>query len=343
MRARRIAWLFCFVTVLLSQSAQAQGVPIYEATKKQLADAQETFREGSKLYYAGKYEEAMAALRKSQATVASPNTSLMIARCLLGLGQVRESHAQYRAALEEAQIAAEHNKKYASTVDAVREEIAEMEGKVGRVKVHLLYAPPDTNVFIGDVALTGEQIDEPMLVAPGKVTVRAVAPDGKEVKQTVSVQPGKVTDIDLTFQAKQENLDQPPANEQPPPDTETKVKVDTSEGMPPLRTAAFIAGGVGVLGVAAFAVFGSMSNSKFDDLERACPDNNCPPGVQGDIDDGERFQLFANIGLGAGIVGLGTGVTLFLLSGDSAPEGEKASRAPSIAVGPASVTVRGRF
>jgi hypothetical protein len=59
------------------------------------------------------------------------------------------------------------------------------------------------------------------------------------------------------------------------------------------------------------------------------------------VDDGKRFQTFANIGLAVGIIGVGTGVTLFFLSAPSSSS--SGGGAPAVAVAPGYVAVKGRF
>jgi hypothetical protein len=101
---------------------------------------------------------------------------------------------------------------------------------------------------------------------------------------------------------------------------ELKPPPDTSQGFDKtkLRPYAYVAGGVGVAGLATFAIFGLMANSTFSDLQKACPpaQGGCPPGANksGEISSGQTQQTVANIGLVAGLVGAAAGVTLFILS-----------------------------
>ena len=56
------------------------------------------------------------------------------------------------------------------------------------------------------------------------------------------------------------------------------------------------------MGLATFGIFGSMSSSKYSDLQDACPNNQCDLSLSGDIDDGKLYQTVANIGLGVGVL-----------------------------------------
>ena len=107
------------------------------------------------------------------------------------------------------------------------------------------------------------------------------------------------------------------------------------------RAAAFIAGGVGVAGLATFGVLGAMSNSKYDELEEACPNAKCVSDQRANIDDGKLYQTLANVGLAVGVVGLGTSAALFFVGGSGQPE-KKASKV-EVRVGLRSIELHGSF
>lgn len=96
----------------------------------------------------------------------------------------------------------------------------------------------------------------------------------------------------------------------------------------PMRTAAYVAWGVGAVGLGAFAVLGTLARTDKDRFEEECAgQTNDPlkvkPGVCLDttLDDRkstyEREEVMADIGLLTGIVGAATGTVLFILSKDS--------------------------
>ena len=177
------------------------------------------------------------------------------------------------------------------------------------------------------------------MVTPGNVVIVATLPDGRTVKREVSVAAGGTEQVELDA-AKQEVS--PPASKpeaqpaQATPAPATKAKKSGS-----LRPYAYVAGAVGVAGLATFAVAGLMNKSKYDDLKSNCPDGHCGPGKQDDIDGGRRLQTIANIGLVVGVVGIGAGTTLFLLSGD-APNTERTATV-RVRVSPGFASVSGSF
>ena len=168
----------------------------------------------------------------------------------------------------------------------------------------------------------------------GAASVTAKATGKPEFQQDLTISGGASTQrIDLqTFWAPA-----PP----PPAETTTDTKAEGSVDLLGLdkRTWAYIAGGVGAAGIVTFGVFGAMNRSKFNSLEDDCPNSVCLTDRSDDIDAGKRYQTIANVGLVVGVVGLGTGTVLYLLSDDKGRE----QPTTQVGVGPGSVTLQGTF
>lgn len=299
--------------------------------KEQKAGAQKTFDAGSKLYDAHQFEEALAAFRASYQIVPSPNSHLMVARALRELGRDVEAYAEYDAVAKEA---AKRGEKYQSAGHAAAEEREEVRAKIALVTVTLAAgAPADAVVKVGDRTLAAAELGTPIPVAPGPVEVTANAGDGSTAKQESTLAAGGASTVTLTLVA-------PAKPAEAPAPAPAPVVVSTSNTS--LRTWAYVAGGVGVVGLATFGIFGAMSDSKYDSLDSSCPDHVCPPGKSGDVDAGKRDQTIANVGLVLGVVGVGAGVTLFLVS---QPGKTESAAQASVRVGlrPGSLVVDGRF
>lgn len=92
-----------------------------------------------------------------------------------------------------------------------------------------------------------------------------------------------------------------------------------------LRPYAYVAWGVGAIGLGAFAMLGTLGRADEQALKDDCPNATTDPALvssgvcyKADVDerkdDYERKFLFADIGLVTGIVGVAAGTTLFILS-----------------------------
>jgi hypothetical protein len=88
-----------------------------------------------------------------------------------------------------------------------------------------------------------------------------------------------------------------------------------------------------------FTVAGLKSNSIYSDLKDACGSNPCPSSKSDDISSGKRWQTIANVGLVIGVIGVATGVTLFVLSKPKTEGGASAQ----VGVSPTGVFLQGAF
>lgn len=107
----------------------------------------------------------------------------------------------------------------------------------------------------------------------------------------------------------------------------------------PLRWAAFGSAGVGVVGLAAFGVFGYLNHKAYGDLESSCSRNRCPSSSADEINEGRRYQLIANVGLGVAAVGAIAATTLFVLLPRKEPGGANVA----LQVTPAALLIDGSF
>jgi hypothetical protein len=333
-------FLVAAALLLLSVPAWGAGATVNDATPDQLKAAQKTFEVANDLFDAGRYEEAITAFRASYDIVASPNSRLMVARSLRELGRLDEAYQEFEASLADAKAAAAKDaKKYTKTVAAVEAEIATLRQRVAIVRLELTHAPSGTTVKAGDRTIEGAALGRPLLFAPGEIVISARGPGGETAEQKVQLVGGteQTVRLDLSGGPQPPPAAAPAAQGGPPP---AEASVGTDGGGPPLRTLGLVAGGIGVLGLATFAVFGSLNNSKFDDLESSCQaDGTCATEKQDDIDTGRTYQTVANIGLVVGAVGVAAGATLFVLGSSS----ERAARPVHVAVGPGRIAIGGRF
>jgi len=342
-------WSFVLLGVLatcaFSSPAYAQGASVLSASAAQKKQAAKEYEAGMKAFEDKNFEDALDAFERSYDVVRSPNSQLMIARTLIELKRYGQAYDALKDAEREAQSVASKDKKYAQTLDAVRTELKDLERKAGFVKISVSGAGEDDHAVVEGKALKVDQLGEPVAVTPGKVHVGLVS-GGKEVAaKDVDVQTGATVDVSLSPPAEKEGSKEiseedtklAEADEQKP----QKVEV-TTESRSGMRTLAFVAGGVGVAGLATFGIFGLMNNSKFGELEDSCgPNKVCSGDLKDTADTGKTYQTIANIGLVVGVVGIAGGVTLFILSGKKT-EASPAEEA-QLRVGPGNVSLQGRF
>jgi hypothetical protein len=319
--------------------AHAAGVAVGDATAAQNDAFERKLDIGKNLLAKGKFEEALAKFREAHNLVASPKASLMIARAYRQTGELVTAHAEYSKALSEARAAAEASPKYEETRATIQKELDELEGVLGKLVVKLIHAPAGTEVTVDGQPVEAAKLSAPILVAPGDFDVVATTPSGDVTRKMASITAGQSSTVELAFAREGEPATFFSSESSDTDDERKQAKEDSGGGISPL---VYVAGGVGVAGLATFAITGSMANSKFDDLEKACPNGQCPPERQEDIDDGKRLQTFANVGLAVGVAGLATGAALLVFGGSKGDEPKKKPSA-ALGVGYRSIHLRGTF
>jgi hypothetical protein len=325
--------------VLVPSVVLAAGVAPNDATADQKKQATEHFTVGKQALEARNWEKATMELRASLEVVDSPNARLVLARALRDSGNLGDAWAEYGLVIENATKLAASEARYAQTADAATSERADIETKLAFVTVTVANAPPDATLKVGGRPVPAPGWVAPVVVPAGAVDVVLTGSDGKELaRQTVSATTGQKTAV---------SLDARPALPPRPvrPDTERQDEVrNQATVVPPsssgskLRPYAFVAGGVGIAGLATFGIFGLMDKSTYGDLQNSCPHDVCPPGKQGEVDSGRTQQTVANVGLVIGAVGLATGATLFFLSPSSTASSSAGAR---LVVGPGYLGVGG--
>jgi hypothetical protein len=201
-----------------------------------------------------------------------------------------------------------------------------LESKLAFVTVTVAHSPADASLRIAGQVVTRSGWGAPIPVAPGSVDIVLTGADDAVIaRATVNATAAQGTAVSLDVRPAPTVSDSTPTKstlDTSDDDKPVAAVLDTSNpvdtGASPsdrigLRPWAYIAGGLGVAGLASFTVFGLMSSSTYDDLKNTCP-QGCLPDKRSEIDRGVSEQTAANVGLGVGIVGLGVGATLFVLS-----------------------------
>ncbi|HEX3772355.1 MAG TPA: hypothetical protein VHV30_15870 [Polyangiaceae bacterium] len=331
--ARRLSLLAgAALTVLLvasSPAARADGVLPAAATAVQREQAQSRFARGKDLMNKQSYDAALVEFRASHEIVASPNTRLELARCLVAMGKLVDAYAELgRTAIEAKELMGQDN-RYQRAYAAATAERAQIQPKLGFVSLTIENATDDTKLTVGGEEIRRAAWSEPAPVLAGSTDVVATTPGRAPVTRSVTLAAGASTTLTIDAQA-----GAPTTSEAPAAVAEAPVAEPSSGSS--LRTWAYVAGGAGVVGVGAFAIFGAMAHAKYSRLESDCPAGLCPASDADTISGGRTDKTIANVGLVVGVLGLAGGATLFVLSRkkDEAP-------AASLVVAPSWVGVRG--
>ena len=258
------------------------------------------------------WERALRELHQSLEVVNSPNARLELARALRDSGKSSESWSEYGHVIDDANKLAAKEDRYLKTAEAATSERAEVESKLAFIVVSVQHAPADGTLKAGGRVVAAGHWSAPIVVSPGAVDVVLADASGKELaRKTVAASVGSKTPVELDGQPSPPPVavEEQPIPVPPPATVTADSGPSHSSGVRPY---AYVAAGVGVAGLAAFTVFGLISNSTYSDLQGACHPS-CPD-KHSEISSGKTDQTVANVGLVVGLVGAATFATLMVVS-----------------------------
>ena len=341
----------------------------FAQSDEQRAAARELATAGVESFKDGKYEQALDSFIKAESLFHALPHLLFMARANAKLGRYVKAREAYMKVIKEvlpanAPQAARDAQTSAST------EVSNIEPKIGKVTITVANKEQakDLVVSIDGVPLASVLVGAPVPIDPGDHVIEGVA-TGLRGKAAVRVEQGQRQEVPLTLEQDasavppaavgavavaaqpQPAAAPPPASAPEPvaPAPAPNADQGASSKTNGLRIGSYIAFGVGAVGLVGGTVFTLQSASKSSEADDICtlPNGGCPLNKKDEVDsldaDSKSAGTLAIVGFAVGAVGIGTGVTLFILSSKHADKA--ASRGPTLSpwVGLSSAGVRGTF
>jgi hypothetical protein len=342
---------------LFAQTAPGAGVSASQAeAEARKRDAKAKFLQGRAALNRGEYATALVFLRTSQELYPSPGTLLNLALCEERLGMLGSAIGHFQEVMrllpqgDERQSIAKHG----ATM---------LEQRVPRLRIELAKgAPEGTTVARGGAPVQASDFGKDLPVDPGKHVVVATAPGRPDrsyevalvegARGVLSVEPGPAPEPPKAVviePAPAKKVEAARANPRAPPSGEGRASggddprvAEPDDATSSRRTAAFIVGGVGIVGIGVGAITGALAFTKKSDVDELCPreDTCILEGVEAE-QSGKRLATASTIAFAVGIAGVGVGAVLLITSGSSS---KRATAIGPIALpGGAGVGARGRF
>lgn len=301
----------CVAAVLsLSAPAAAQTRAADKATAEAL------FRDAKQLMRKKEYAEACRKLEESQRLDPQHGTLLNLAVCHAREGKTASAWGEFQEALAVAREA-----KRRDRIRLAETELRKLEPRLSRLTIRVSERAerPGLKVTRGGAEVPSAAWGTAVPVDPGTIELAAEAPGYERWTRTVEIEERRDVEIEVPAIAA---LPPPP---KPKPKPKPAPKEIESGGL--TRTLAYVAGGVGVVGIGVGSYFGLRAISKGNESEEHCKEKLCDArGVELD-DQASTAATISNVGFGVGVLGLATGVTLFVISQPDGPEA--APRTPS--------------
>ena len=298
---RTLTLLLGAVVLTASTSASAQS---------SAAAAEQLYRDANTLQRQGKVHEACLKFVESEKLDAQLGTLLNIASCHEKEGKVAAAWSDYSELVDQA--TKKGDKKRATY--AAR-KVAALDKQLPRVQ---LSVPAGTAELRVDGVVMGQRAwSSAIPVDPGAHEVAYSAPGKQAGTQQFTATAGTTAKVVLPPLQDEVVVPvpvaalplAPPPLSLPPPEGEP-----TTQGSP-LRTAGYVVGGVGIVGLGLGAVFGGLALSSKGSVNGACKGNQCSQTGLDDVSSARSQATVSTVGLIAGGVCLAAGVTLVIVGG----------------------------
>jgi hypothetical protein len=308
-RVRRLRILCASLGALL-HSVRPTIAHADEVASRNLAE--QLFSDGKRLMAAGKFDEACPKLAESERLDPAGGTILNLAVCHEGQGRFASAWSEFREALGRARTEGRPDREQFAL-----EHLAQVEPKVSHLtlSVEPKARAPGLTIKLDDEAVGEAAWNSSLPVDAGSHEVTASAPGKVDRRRLVQVI-GTADTMTVTIPP----LEDAPIVSGSAPSAESAAEVSFSDPRRGKRIAGFVVGGVGLVSLGVGAVFGVEALQRRRDSDAFCSGNTCraQSGVALN-DDAQRFAIYADVGLGVGIVGLAVGTFLVLTSNGPRP------------------------
>lgn len=304
MKTARFTVLPALFMLLVSRETIAGDPPAADALFKRAVPELE----------AGHWEAACPLLEESQRLDPKAGTLFTLADCHAQWGKIALALVEYRSYMRQVdEMAPEKRAKHESRYEKAKAKVEEIAPLVPELTLVLPPNAPQGTKVIRD----GNEVSTPSLgiglpVDPGMHEIVVEVPGRQAVKTTVNIQKGEKAKVDLTLPADKPLPTVEPSKAPPPVEKQERASTPASGG----KTGMYVAGGVGVVGLAVGAITGGMAMSKAGFIEEHCPNKKCLD-LEGKeaVGDGQTLAMVSTIGFGLGIAGAATATILALVSG----------------------------
>ena len=302
------------------------------AAAQDSATAGALFEKGVADMEASQFASACPAIEESQRIDPRPGTLFTSAECNARWGKVARSAAQYQEYVDlVSRLTREQQQRHKARADIARAQLSKLKPTVPTLTLVMpADAPAGTFVTRNGEELKAAALGLPLPVDPGEYVIVTHVPGAPDHETKVAILLGENKRIALEISKPAGSAPAPT----PAPAARTEAvpssasRVDALE--PPhgsgRKTAAYVAGGVGIAGIVVGSVSGILVLGKKSTVGDNCDGMSCNDTGLAAAKSGQNLAIISDIGFGVGIAGLALGTILLVTSGGDATEAH-ASRA----------------
>jgi len=243
----------------------------------------------------GDFASACEKFAESHRLDPAPGTLLNLALCHEKTGRIASAWEGFRQVADML-----HDER----VDFARTRSSSLESRLPWLTLHLPNEATDgVRVFRDGIELGSASLGIPLPVDPGTHTLVVEAPGRLRSTRTISMREAQRQDVTLDL-----GPDQPVSTPAPPrrpkPASESPPSND--------HTWTWVAGGIGVAGVATSLATGALAVSSKRTLEAHCVDRRCDDQGLDAANAGRTYATISTVSGAVGVLGLGVGTYLLL-------------------------------
>jgi hypothetical protein len=292
--------LAAFAVLTIAPSARAESAPRQAPIEATAVDARLRARtladEAANAYAVGDYERAHVLLGTAYGLVPAPTILLLDARALVQLNRWLEAQRTYERTVN-FELPSDAAPAFRRAAEEARAELASLQARMPslRVKLPAESRSSPVRVLIDEKPVRTELLAQPILLDPGRHSVRAEMQGHPPAAQDVSLREGEHRTLALEF-----------GSAAPARPAQGNLG----------RTLSFVSFGLGGVGLATGVVGGVIAQNAHSQAEAECPDRQCEAGSAG-ASAVERFRgwrTISTVGYAVGVAGVSTGLVLLLVS-----------------------------
>ncbi|HKO53231.1 MAG TPA: hypothetical protein VJV79_36225 [Polyangiaceae bacterium] len=299
-----------------------------EDSATEIAAARTLAVDGLKLAQAGKCQEAIPKLERSEKLHHSAIVLSRLGECQVSEGKLVEGTEMLRRVLREplpANPSPALSKAYERAqivLDAAKPKIAGLTVSVA--------APPgaELRLSVDGVVIANTLLDSELPADPGEHLVEASASGYLKASARVTLGSADKKSVTLKLEVDPNAPAPTPVSTGPEPNPKPAAQVAASTAVapapappakPPSRAAAYAFWTIGAVGVGVGTAFGVMAMKDKQGLDGQCQGNTCPPSSEGAVDAAKRNGTISTIGFAVGGASLVLGTVLYFSLGSGSP------------------------
>jgi hypothetical protein len=299
------------------------------AAAQDTATAGALFDKGVADMEAKHFASACPAIEESQRIDPRPGTLFTLAECLAQWGKVASAVARYQEYVDLVPLLSpQQQARHRDRLATARAQLTKIKPTVPLLTLVLpADAPAGTTVTRNGETLGSAALGLALPVDPGRYEIVTRAPGVPDRQTSVTLELGDAKRLELDTGTPKAAPTLEPEVLLPAPAASGGVDKKVPAEPPPepssgsgRRTAAYVAGGVGIAGVALGSVTGALVLGKKQTVSDNCPNHACNDAGYSAVTSSKSLALVSNIGFGVGIAGLALGGVLLLTGSKAKPE-----------------------